>query len=206
MRWMISAGALLTSAGCGDSSPERTATAELAETSAAVAKPAVSHTASSVAPQIAGRIALDGQGLRLVDASSGATRLVEFGASRKHAEALAEAALGGIRKRTELGECGAGPMQFSAYPGLTLNFQNDKLVGWTAEGTGDLATMDGIGPGVGRSVVEDARQVAMVADSTLGAEFTLGPSALGAIGGFFNGKGSGTKVQSLHAGTTCFFR
>ena len=170
------------------------------------ATPPVEASASIEAqPVAAAKIALDGEGLRFVG-QTGTTRLIAFGTPRALIEKAATAALGSEGERSALDECGAGPMQFTTFAGLKLNFQNDKFLGWTAEDDAKLTTMDGIGPGTRRSEVEDARTVQMTPNSTLGAEFSLGDPEQDAIGGFFESSDKTARVASLYAGLTCFFR
>ena len=156
-------------------------------------------------PVAAPKIALDGEGLRFVG-QTGTTRLIAFGTPRALIEKAAAAALGSEGKRGALEECGAGPMQFTTFAGLKLNFRDDEFLGWTAENDTKLTTMDGIGPGTRRSEVEAARTLTMTPDSTLGAEFSLGDPEQHAIGGFFESSDKAASVASLYAGLTCFFR
>lgn len=141
--------------------------------------------------------ALDGEGLRMV-IPSGATRLIGFGSERQVVENAIGRALGKGGTRSANAECGAGPMQFSALDGFTLNFQNGKFVGWSIDGTLGLTTIDGMGVGSNRAVLEQSRTITMV-DSTLGEEFSSG-----GIGGFLDEEGD--IVTMLYAGTQCFYR
>ncbi len=142
--------------------------------------------------------ALDGEGLRMV-IPSGATRLIPFGSERRVVENAVGRALGKGGTRSSLDECGAGPMEFSKIDGLSLNFQDDRFVGWTLDASSPLTTIDGVGAGSTRAEIEQSRTVTLVEDSTLGAEFRAG-----GIGGFFDGEGG--RVNLLYAGTQCFFR
>ena len=146
-------------------------------------------------------LALDGEGLRLVDAK-GATKLVAFGSDAATAEGL----LPKVGERMTNEECGAGPMQFARDGGLTLNFQDGKFVGWYLEEGSDLTTMDGIGLGSTRAGIEQTRTLEMLEGSTLGDEFALGTLEDAEIFGFLDGKGTSAKVTALYAGTNCFFR
>lgn len=141
--------------------------------------------------------ALDSEGLRMV-IPSGATRLIAFGSERQAVENAVGRALGKGGSRSSNDECGAGPMQFSTINGFTLNFQDGKFVGWNIDGTLGLTTIDGMGVGSNRAVLEQSRTIAMQ-DSTLGAEFSTG-----GIGGFLDEEGD--TVSMLYAGTQCFFR
>ncbi|QJB68669.1 hypothetical protein [Parasphingorhabdus halotolerans] len=106
-------------------------------------------------------------------------------------------------------ECGAGPMDFVTLSsaGLSVNFQDDKIVGWFLDGTiTTLKTEEGIGIGSTRAELEKAMTIEMQPDSTLGIEFYAPRPDGGFIGGFLTGDGMDAKVESLYAGTNCFFR
>lgn len=130
-----------------------------------------------------------------------------FAAGQKEVEAALAKALGAALRSGSNPECGAGPVRFTDFPGgLTVHFQEDRLVGWNwhlaqdgdtpASGTVKLAGE--VQVGTARSVVEAAPGFAPIEGSTLGEEFALGE----AIGGFI----TADKVEMLYAGTQCFFR
>jgi hypothetical protein len=130
-----------------------------------------------------------------------------FGSPRAAVEKEVSGILGLPEGRDANGECGAGPMEFTNYTGgLTLNFRDGRLVGWTLESSpepGGIATASDIGPGSSASAVAEVLTATEVEDSTLGDEFY---SDTNGIGGFFAGEGDARIVDSLYAGTTCFFR
>ncbi len=106
-------------------------------------------------------------------------------------------------------ECGAGPMNFlsSSATGLTLNFQQSELVGWFFNGDGKSArTAQDITVGSTRAALERAMEIELQADSTLGVEFFSDFGSDGFIGGFLSDEEEGATVESLYAGTNCFFR
>ena len=189
-------------AACGQpSASEPAPTAQSSEAAAAPAVPAEPAQASEASQQAAPAIALDGEGLRLVD-SRGSARLLAFGSDR----AMAEALLPETAERSTIEECGAGPMQFVKHGGLTLNMQDGKFVGWYLEDASKLTTMDGIGLGTRRSEIEKSRALEMLEDSTLGDEFALGTLEDAQMFGFLDGRGANAKVTALYAGLNCFFR
>lgn len=131
-----------------------------------------------------------------------------FAAGRSEVEAALARTLGEATGRTANGECGAGPIEFTDFPGgLAVHFQQGRMVGWnwrmpqdgdqTAKGTIRLADGD-VALGSARAVAEAAPGFARITASTLGEEFSLGPS----IGGFIENDA----VAMLYAGTQCFFR
>lgn len=106
-------------------------------------------------------------------------------------------------------ECGAGPMVqvFSHATGLTLNFQEDQLVGWYFDGDGKtVRTAQNITVGSPRVDLEKAMSVEMEPESTLGIEFFSRLGETGYIGGFLSDESENAVVESLYSGTNCFFR
>ena len=105
---------------------------------------------------------------------------------------------GEVQSRGENAECGAGPMQMTEYSRLTLNFQDDKFVGWFARAP--------YVPQLPRKEMLADPAVALVAGSTLGEEFTIGAKGAPIISGLFAGAEDTAAVEALWAGTNCLFR
>lgn len=132
---------------------------------------------------------------------------IAFGADKAAAVGLV-AHLGPLEERGGE-ECGGGPMQFThaASIGLTLNFQQDKFVGWFIDSGGGMAlTEGGITVGSSRAALDSALPNDIQTDSTLGVEFLAPRKDDTFIGGFLSSAGADGKVESLYAGMTCFFR
>jgi hypothetical protein len=145
-------------------------------------------------------LAVDGEGLRLFDPSSGAARPLPFGTPR--AQLLAALAM---RDPPTFGtqECPAGALAYAAWPdGLKLYFQKDQFIGWALDdrARGAISTAAGVGPGATRSAVEEAI-VIKTQKTSLGTEFSSG-----GLYGLFDGAGAGAKVSDLWAGVGCVFR
>ncbi len=167
-----------------------------------VPTPTEQQTLRPPSPEVAtDAIQLNGQGL-----AAGAEAFY-FAAGRTEVETALAGVLGDATRSVENEECGAGPMQFTDYPGgLTVNFQNGSLVGWIhrqaedgeAAATGELSVVGDVQLGTPQADAESADGFLMIKESTLGEEFSLGDT----IGGFFE-EGS---VAMLYAGTQCFFR
>jgi len=119
-----------------------------------------------------------------------------FGVPRAQAVATATEAFGAPTGTSHNGECGAGPMDFVDYRGLSLAFQDGLLAGWSIdEELPALRTADGLAVGAPR----DALGGAPVEQSTLGPEFDVG-----GIGGLLDEEGR--EIAVLWAGLTCHFR
>jgi hypothetical protein len=153
------------------------------------------------APVAATRVELRSEGL-----AAGAEAFY-FAAGKAEVEAALARTLGPVLRSGENRECGAGPVVFTDFAGgLTVHFQDDRLVGWNwrapqdgdAPATGNVTLQGAVQLGTARAVVEAAPGFARVEGSTLGEEFALGNQ----IGGFI----AGDKVEMLYAGTQCFFR
>lgn len=180
MRIVLATAALAMVAACGG--PEK-------------ADPAAEPDAAPSETATAAPVELTGNGI----ARSG--EQVAFGSPRDLADRLVAQAGAAAPETSANAECGAGPMEFSRHAGgLTLNYQDGKLVGWTLDEASDLARL-ARGPAIGapQADAEALPGFAMIEDSTLGEEFY---SEAEGLGGFFE-QG---KVASLYAGTTCFFR
>ncbi len=186
-----------------DGSPSATANAQTTPT----VTPTSASTSAAVAPippsQVRHAI-LDAGGLS-IGRNPGTARHFEFGTPRAVVEKAGDAWLGaGERSANE--ECGAGPMEFTRYAGLTLNWQDDKLVGWLAKPDPAVVTTDGIMPGKLLRDLEVARSARSVEGSTLEGEFDYLAADGHKIGGFATGTGRDATIESLYAGVNCFFR
>jgi len=140
-------------------------------------------------------VELRGEGLA-VDAQT-----YPFATGQAEAEAALAKVLGQALRTWSNSECGAGPMDFSGYPGgLTLNYQDGVLVGWYLDAASEKVVPEGgVGIGAPGERVTSLPGFAPVEDSTLGEEFY---SEAEGLGGFIE-EG---RVASLYAGTNCFFR
>ena len=148
---------------------------------------------------------LDAEGVTF-DSPSGKTQEFDFGAPRAEVDAMAERMFGAPDELTENDECGSGPMQFSRYGPLTMNFRDGRLVGWFAREGPQVVTTDGIHPGALMRDLKVARSARIIAGSTLEGEFDYLAADGHPIGGFAKGEGRDAKIASLYAGANCFFR
>lgn len=143
----------------------------------------------------------------MVQSSEGETPAsFAFGTPRATIEGIVERIAGAATDRSHNDECGAGPMDFTDYGALTLNFQDDSFVGWFADSGTRVPTVDGVLPGITRAELENGRSVTLIADSTLVGEFEYALPDGSPIGGFFDGSAPESRVTALYAGTNCFFR
>lgn len=158
-------------------------------------------------------VSLDGEGLRLVDPKSGATRPLGFGVPEDQLKLVAEK----LKGRAETGraeECGAGPLSYLRWDdGLTLYSLDGLFAGWSLDETGapaaaatkgkpapKLTTISGIGIGSTRAQLLDAYD-AKIEQTTLGTEF----NAAG-LSGILDGTGGKARVTNLWSGVNCVFR
>lgn len=143
-------------------------------------------------------------GLALIDPTSGRARQLEFGTERAFILRGVEAALGASDETGRNGECGEGAMDFAKFDGLSLWFQDDKLVGWFLDGAvPKLTTASGAGIGSTRAQVAEALAISDVPESSLGREFTTDS---GSFSGLLEGQGDAAKVTALWSGQACIFR
>lgn len=153
-------------------------------------------------------VSLDGEGLRFVDKTTGKTSLLAFGVPRAQAETALANVAGKEDDRSTNEECGAGPMEFTRYDAMTLNFQDGKFAGWflgNEPGANLYSTMSGIAIGTTRAKAKESVSIVDLEDSTLGEEFSIGTGDK-VIGGMFAAPGDAAKIDALFAGTNCFFR
>lgn len=188
----LAAVAALMLAACG---PTATDDAAAPETPAAED----AATDADADAQVTPALALDGEGLRLVDPESGSTRLIPFGGPQ--AETLA--ALAGSRGApTETGtnaECPPGPLAYSQFGEQTMvYFQDGAFVGWFTRDP-NLTTMNGIGPGSTRADLDASGSDIELTETSLGQEFDAG-----GVYGIMNVDASA--VDLLWAGANCFAR
>lgn len=197
----ITAIAALTLTGCGQADPAGDGDGDGSE-------PAFAMQETPTLPDDPpGAVRLRSDGLDVTGAQ-GTT--LSFDSPRETVEKELARVLGPIADRGRNEECGAGPVDSTRYPGgLTLNFQQGRLVGWfltrdaeTGKASGDIATDAGVRLGSAAAVLEAAYVIDPIEASTLGDEFT---SQQG-VSGFLTGDGGAKSVESLYAGTTCFFR
>lgn len=153
-------------------------------------------------------VSLDGEGLRFIDKTSGKASLLTFGVPRAQAEEALARVAGKLDDRSTNEECGAGPMEFTRFDAMTLNFQGGKFVGWflgDESGAATYSTASGIGIGTTRGKAAQSVTIADVPDSTLGEEFSIGTGEH-VVGGIFAEPGDAAKIDALFAGDNCFFR
>lgn len=204
-------------AACRASDPVPASTADAAPTGPTAAPAAAPTPAPAAAPAAlpAGepapattlRLALDGEGLRLVDPASGATRPLAFGQPIAPVIDAVRRSQGTAPTESTNGECGAGPLDMATWPdGLTLVSQGGTFRGWSLNprsGTDASArptTMAGIGLGSTR-VELDAAYNATITPSSLGTEF-----AAGGLYGVLDSASAPARITALWAGTSCVFR
>lgn len=153
------------------------------------------------APAAATKLALDGEGLRIVAVSTGSTRALPFGTAKADALSTLSAVEGAppVRQGENI-DCGATN---AIWPdGLTVWFASDKFVGWSVGIAGSsLSTMGGLKLGSTRTEVENGATVATIAPSSLGEEFTAG-----GVAGLLESKSADAKVTNLWAGSVCIAR
>jgi hypothetical protein len=209
-------GALVLSAGCSDRSapvaPAAPASpAEVAPvatvapaSTATVATPAPASAASvaAAAPASASAVsvALDPEGLRLFVNETGSSRLLAFGATQADVAAqLARVLPEPQQAHPEDTDCGA--VLVLPRSKLTVYFRDGEFTGWAIDDASPLTTVAGITVGTSRKALEAVMVPEMLADSTIGDEFSAG-----GIAGLFASGAKDAKITNLWAGDTCIAR
>ena len=182
--------------------------ADKAPTEAEPAAPPVPEAKADGPAAATTAISLDGEGLRFIDKTSGKASLLAFGVPRAQAEEALGRVAGTLDDRSTNEECGAGPMEFTRFDAMTLNFQDGKFAGWflgNEPGADQYSTPSGIAIGTTRVKAAESVTLVMAEDSTLGEEFSLGAGD-NVVGGMFAAPGDAAKIDALFAGMNCFFR
>ena len=146
-------------------------------------------------------LAVDGQGLRLIDPKTKVAARIAFGRSKTDVLAL----LGRLRGPSDNGtteDCGG--LYYANWPdGLNLVFENDHFAGWGLDrrAAGVFASASGIGPGSTRDQLNTAHPDVHVENSTIGVEFQTAGFA-----GVLDGQKKSAKITDMWAGTVCIAR
>ena len=205
--WIGAALALL--GGCQRNSGNEAAPANNGAAVNAVAANSAAGAANAVAPEAPPRTGLElrlaGGGLTAGQPGLHPSQVHEFGMPRAAAVAAIAAIRGAPTGEDANQECGAGPMQFTRFGNLTLNFQNGRWVGWDLSGppaSPPLRTEWDLGIGSARADLDDGdRDQAVVSQTSLGTEFSVGD-----IHGLLSGPAANATVTHMWAGTDCAFR
>lgn len=162
----------------------------------------------SAPPKASAAIAVDSEGLRILLGAGESARAIPFGTEETTVVAAIEK-LRGKAGRDSNDECGAGPIQFAHFGGLSLLFQDGKFGGWSLDNdeAGGIGTMNGIAIGSTRAALDKAFPANKIdPESTLGTEFYTGGDAEGGISGLLDGDGPQAKITNLWSGLNCVFR
>lgn len=152
-------------------------------------------------------LALSGQGLDLVDPTSGAIRHLSFGLPFEEAIAILGRVQHAAASRSRNEDCGAGPVDFATWSdGLAALGQDGRFVGWRLDAgqspggpSSSATTVNGIGIGLERSELESI-QVIEVTSGSLGTEF-----AAGDLYGLLASAAPDARITHLWAGVSCNF-
>ena len=153
---------------------------------------------ASVEPATQMKLAVDGEGLRLVDAKTGKTQALPFGLSR----AAVLEPLENLRGPAGQGSNPACGGEYANWAdGLGLNFRRDKFVGWSLDDRSDgaITTMAGLGTGSGKRALEAYDY--KVVRTTLGDEFSAG-----GLHGLLSSTAANARITNLWAGEVCLAR
>ena len=151
------------------------------------------------------KLTLDAGGVRVINTTTGNTRVVPFGMNENEAIPILTTLKGKPNQRGTNSECGAGPLGFSTWSdGLTLYFSNGRFAGWFVDGrkknAQQLQTMAGVGVGSSATQLNQAYAVKII-QSSLGTEFSAGN-----LSGLLSGGKPTDRVTDMWSGTTCIFR
>ena len=196
---------LLTVAACRTETETVDATADSTAATSEIVTSSEDGTGESDTLEAAYVSSLDPEGLRLVEPSSGSTRVLAFGREEDDVIEIVTSLQRGPAERSANSECGGGPLTFATWPdGLSLNFSEGRFSGWSVDdrkaGAEQHTTLTGIGVGSTRAELEEAYDL-HVEETSIGTEFSAGE-----LQGVLDGLGSTAVVTHMWSGTSCIFR
>lgn len=161
---------------------------------------APSAEAATPAPAQSWLLNLDGEGLRIFDSNTGASRLIAFGNdSTQSLETLSRVLGEPVPTQVENEECQVTFARWSN--GLTAWSDGKRFVGWSvAPQSATLATAAGVKLGSSRKDLQSAYQ-AKIFESSLGTEFSAG-----GLAGLLDSARADARVVNFWAGQTCIAR
>ena len=143
-------------------------------------------------------LALEGEGLRVFEATSGSARPIPFGSPTEDVMRIIE----GVREASprERGESPDCAGTFATWEGgPSVRFSDGRFVGWSVGQPGPT-TPSGVGVGSTRNELEDVHAIE-VSRTSLGVEFSAG-----ALAGVLDGDGADARITALWAGEACLAR
>lgn len=174
----------LALAACGQSEP--------------APEPVPEGSSTPINPAAAAKIVVEADGATTRDGKT-----LRFGALRDQVDEAVERAFGAAPALSSNPECGAGPMDFSQFGPLQLAYSEGRFAGWFLREGADVATSDGVAPGVTDLDALKRERKVRALDTTLEGEFEYTTADYGTITGFADPDGA---ITGLAAGVTCFFR
>jgi len=184
---------LLLLAACG-TAPANDAAPAAPANDTPMAAPAPSPTAIAAADTPA--LAIEGEGLRLIDPQSGRATPIPFGTPEANTVRAVTASLGAPDDRSTNADCPTGAVQVARWnKGLSLHFRDGAFIGWA--GAVDVKTMSGIGFGSTRKQLADAYD-AQIEQTGLGTQFSAG-----GLGGVLESDAPDATISDIWAGESC---
>jgi len=147
---------------------------------------------------------LEGGGLSFAQPGLHPARFIDFGLPRAVVVNVVAMIRGRPSGRGRITPCVGGPMEFTAFGPLVLNFRRGRFVGWVlSPGARPRIETDlGLGIGTPRSEVEYGDEYPRyVGHSPRRAQFEVAE-----IGGFLSSNRPNARVTRLYSGATCFAR
>lgn len=165
---------------------------------ASIPQPRQPEVAPSAAPGWV--LSLDGEGLRIFNSNTGASRLLAFGDdARQSMETLGRVLGEPPPVSVENEECQVDFARWSN--GLTVWSSNSRFTGWSVTpGSSALSTASGVKLGSTRVELESAYD-AQIMESSLGTEFLAG-----GLAGVLDSTRPDARISNLWAGETCIAR
>lgn len=202
---LLALGSLAVACGDDDAATESTDVTDESETVQTLDDAAPAEAQEPVEDETAllePGLALDANGVTIVEPDGAATALLAFGDQQDAVIAGMEAVLGSADEMGEgTGECPNGQAAVATWDGtIMVDFDADgRFLSWLLLPESDLTTTENVG--VGSPVSDLGDDVSFLEDSTLGDEFNVG-----GYGGLATGTGDDATIDRLWAGEVCSFR
>jgi hypothetical protein len=149
-------------------------------------------------------VVLVDQGLSFAQPDLHPYRYIDFGLPRATAIRGVSMMRGRPTGSGRTQHCRGGPMDFTSFGALVLNFRHGRFVGWVLNPGARPAIETDLGLGIGTPRAEvgyGGEDLTSTRGSPRGPQFEVG-----GIGGFLGSNRSNARVTGLYAGATCFAR
>jgi len=149
-------------------------------------------------------LVLEGGGFSFAQPGLHPARYIDFGLPRATVIDAVTIIRGRPSGSGRIARCAGGPLDFTAYGALVLNFRHDRFVGWVLNPGARPSIETDLGLGIGTprdQVAYGDEDPTYIGNSPRGPQFEVAE-----IGGFLSSNRPNARVTRLYSGATCFAR